>query len=216
MPIHILDDKLVFPPAHLAEPDGLLAIGGDLSVERLLLAYRKGIFPWYEGQDILWWSPSPRFVLFPDELNISKSMKQVLRNDSFRFTVNRAFSQVIHHCKETFRPGQDGTWITDDVENAYKKLHELGHAHSAEAWRNGELLGGLYGIKMGNVFFGESMFAHASNASKYAFIKLVQLLQSQGVQLIDCQVHTPHLESLGARMIEGEEFQEYLTKYIVI
>ncbi len=214
MPIHILDDKLVFPPAHEAEPDGLLAIGGDLSVERLLLAYRKGIFPWYEGKDILWWSPSPRFVLFPDELNVSKSMKPVLRNDSFRFTINRAFAQVIHNCKETFRPDQDGTWITDEVEQAYNNLHQLGHAHSAEAWSNGKLVGGLYGIKMGKIFFGESMFAHASNASKFAFINLVKQLQLEGVQLIDCQVYTPHLETLGARMIEGAEFQEYLSKYI--
>ncbi len=214
MPLHILDDKLVFPPAHEAEPDGLLAIGGDLSVERLLLAYRKGIFPWYEGKDILWWSPSPRFVLFPDELNISKSMKPVLRNDRFRFTINRAFAQVIHHCKETFRPDQDGTWITDEVEQAYNNLHQLGHAHSAEAWSNGKLVGGLYGIKMGKIFFGESMFAHVSNASKFAFINLVKQLQAEGIQLIDCQVYTPHLETLGARMIEGAEFQEYLTKYI--
>lgn len=214
MPIHILDNKLVFPPVQEAEPDGLLAIGGDLSVERLLLAYRKGIFPWYEGRDILWWSPSPRFVLFPEELYVSKSMKQVLKNNTFSFTTNTAFKQVIHYCKETFRPGQDGTWITDEVENAYTRLHELGHAHSAEAWLDGELAGGLYGIKMGNVFFGESMFAHVSNASKFAFIKLVQQLQAAGIQLIDCQVYTPHLESLGARMIEGDVFQQLLSQHI--
>ena len=214
MPIHILDDKLVFPPVHEAEPDGLLAIGGDLSVERLLLAYRKGIFPWYEGHDILWWSPSPRFVLFPEALYISKSMKQLLKNNTFSFTTNRAFKQVIHYCKETFRPGQDGTWITDEVENAYTRLHELGHAHSAEAWLDGELVGGLYGIKMGNIFFGESMFAHVSNASKFAFISLVQQLQAAGIQLIDCQVYTPHLESLGARMIEREDFQQLLVQHI--
>lgn len=214
MPIHILDDKLVFPPVQEAEPDGLLAIGGDLSIERLLLAYRKGIFPWYEGQDILWWSPSPRFVLFPDELYISKSMKQVMKQNSFSFATNTAFAQVIHFCKETFRPGQDGTWITDDVEKAYITLHQSGYAHSAEAWSNGELVGGLYGIKMGNVFFGESMFAHVSNASKFAFISLVQQLQAEGIQLIDCQVYTPHLESLGARMIEGETFQELLARHI--
>lgn len=214
MPIHILDNKLVFPPVHEAEPDGLLAIGGDLSVERLLLAYRKGIFPWYEGHDILWWSPSPRFVLFPEELYVSKSMKQVLKSNTFSFTTNTAFKQVIHSCKETFRPGQDGTWITDDVENAYTRLYELGHAHSAEAWMDGELVGGLYGIKMGNVFFGESMFAHVSNASKFAFISLVQQLQAEGIQLIDCQVYTPHLESLGARMIEGEVFQQLLAQHI--
>lgn len=214
MPLHILDDTLVFPPVELAEPDGLLAIGGDLSVDRLLLAYRKGIFPWYEGQDILWWSPSPRFVLFPEQLYISKSMKQVLRNNLFRFTTNQAFARVIHHCKATFRPDQDGTWITDEVEQAYIKLHELGHAHSAEAWQGDELVGGLYGIKMGRIFFGESMFAHVSNASKFAFISLVQQLQAEGIQLIDCQVYTPHLESLGAMMIAGDQFQEYLTQYI--
>lgn len=214
MPIHILDDKLVFPPADQAEPDGLLAIGGDLSADRLLLAYRKGIFPWYEGRDILWWSPSPRFVLFPDELYVSKSMKQVMKNNSFSFTTNTAFAQVIHHCKETIRPGQDGTWITDDVEKAYIHLHQLGHAHSAEAWLDDELVGGLYGIKMGDVFFGESMFAHVSNASKFAFISLVQELQGAGIQLVDCQVYTPHLESLGARMIEGDAFQQLLADYI--
>ena len=205
-----LDDDLVFPPVHLAEPDGLLAMGGDLSAERLLLAYRSGIFPWYEGGHILWWCPDPRFVLFPGELKVSKSIKAMLNKNQFEFTINKAFAQVIHHCKEIKRPGQQGTWITDEVEKAYCKMHELGHAYSAEVWKDGELVGGLYGIKMGKVFFGESMFSKASNASKYAFIKYVQQLTEEGIELIDCQVYTEYLESLGARMIDRKDFIKLL------
>jgi len=206
MPLFVLDNELAFPPAHLSEPDGLLAIGGDLSTERLLLAYRSGIFPWYEGEHILWWSPDPRFVLFPKELKISKSLRSLLNRNAFEFTTNKAFSQVIHHCKKTKRPGQQGTWITDEVEKAYCKLHELGYAHSAEVWKEGELAGGLYGIKLGKVFFGESMFSKESNASKYAFTKYVLQLQTEGIELIDCQVYTEYLESFGARMIDRKEF----------
>ena len=194
----------------LAEADGLLAIGGDLASERLLLAYRHGIFPWYEGQFILWWSPDPRFVLFPAELKISKSMKVLLNKNAFDFTINKSFKEVIHHCKEVKRPGQLGTWITDEVESAYVYMHELGYALSAEAWKDGEIVGGVYGIKLGKVFFGESMFSKISNASKYAFIKFVDYLQQQRVELIDCQVYTEHLESLGARMIRRQEFVSYL------
>jgi leucyl/phenylalanyl-tRNA--protein transferase len=204
--VFIIEKELYFPPVHLAEPDGLLAIGGDLSPERLLLAYRSGIFPWYEGEYILWWSPDPRFVLFPYELKISKSIKPLLNSNSFDFTTNKAFEQVIHHCKKTKRPGQEGTWITDEVEKAYCKLHELGYAHSAEVWKNGELAGGLYGIKLGKVFFGESMFSKISNASRFAFIKYVQVLMEEGIELIDCQIFTEYLESFGARMIERKEF----------
>jgi len=212
--IFALDKELFFPPPHLAESDGLLAIGGDLSPQRLLLAYRQGIFPWYEGEYILWWSPDPRFVLFPAELKISKSMGPLLKKNAFDFTINKSFSEVIHHCKETERPGQQGTWITDEVEAAYIQLHELGYALSAEAWGNGELIGGVYGVRLGKVFFGESMFSKVSNASKYAFIKLVENLKQGGVELIDCQVYTKHLESLGARMIARDKFIKYLYKLI--
>lgn len=206
MPLNFLNSNLWFPPADEAMEDGLLAVGGDLAVERLLLAYRKGIFPWYDGDVPLWWCPNPRFVLFPAELKVSKSMQQLLKRNAFEFTMNKAFAEVIHNCKNTERAGQDGTWITDDVETAYNNLHALGYAHSAEVWQGGKLAGGLYGIRMGKVFFGESMFSHVSNASKYAFISYVHLLQSEGVELVDCQVYTPHLESLGAGMIDRDEF----------
>ena len=207
MQLHILDDTLWFPPVTEALDDGLLAVGGDLSVERLLLAYNSGIFPWYaEDEPPMWWSPDPRFVLFPDELKVSKSMKQVLKRNTFQFKMNTVFEQVINNCRMVFRAGQGGTWIGDDVVAAYTQLHKLGYAHSAEAWQDGELVGGLYGIWLGNAFFGESMFAHRSNASKFAFINMVELLQSRGVQLIDCQVYTEHLESLGAVMIDRNTF----------
>lgn len=214
MSLFVLDKELLFPPGHLAEPDGLLAIGGDLSTERLLLAYRNGIFPWYEGEHILWWCPDPRFVLFPDELKINKSINPLLKRNKFEFTINKAFKEVIHFCKQTKRPGQQGTWITNEVEKAYCKLHELGYAHSAEVWKNGELVGGLYGIKLGKVFFGESMFSKESNASRFAFIKYVQQLKEEGVELIDCQVYTEYLESFGARMVERKVFTKYLQQLI--
>ncbi len=214
MPISVIDKKIIFPPVNLAEPDGLLAMGGDLSTERLLLAYRNGIFPWYAGDTVLWWCPDPRFVLLPGELKISRSIKPLLNKNRFDFTINQAFAQVIHHCKKTKRPGQEGTWITDEVEKAYNKLHQLGHAHSAEVWKNGELAGGLYGIRLGKVFFGESMFSIESNASRYAFIKYVEQLKKEDIQLIDCQVYTEYLESLGARMIDRTEFTGLLKKFI--
>jgi len=206
MAIFALDKELVFPPVHLSEPDGLLAMGGDLSVERLLLAYQSGIFPWYGGEHILWWSPDPRFVLFPGELKVSKNIKPLLKRNEFDFTVNKAFKQVIHNCKETKRSGQEGTWITDEVEKAYCSLHELGFAHSAEVWKDHELVGGLYGIRLGKVFFGESMFSKRSNASRFAFTRYMQLLKEEGILLIDCQVYTEYLESFGARMIPRKEF----------
>jgi leucyl/phenylalanyl-tRNA--protein transferase len=211
MPIHIITPLLWFPPVSEAMEDGLLAMGGDVSVERLLLAYQQGIFPWYDGDIPLWWSPDPRFVLFPAELKVSKSMKALVKKNTFRFSTNTAFAQVIRSCKEWQRKGQDGTWITDALEKSLNELHLLGFAHSAEAWHDGNLVGGLYGIRMGNVFFGESMFSKESNASKYAFINYVQLLEKEGVELIDCQVHTEHLESLGARMIPRENFITFLT-----
>ncbi len=210
MSIFALDKELYFPPVHLADPDGLLAIGGDLSTDRLLLAYRQGIFPWYEGEHILWWSPNPRFVLFPDEIRISKSVRSLLNKSFFEFSINQAFREVIHACKHIPRAGQEGTWITDEVERSFTKLHELGYAISAEVWKEGELMGGLYGIRMGNVFFGESMFSRHSNASRYAFIQLLQRLKADGVKLVDCQVYTPYLESMGARMISREEFLRWL------
>jgi leucyl/phenylalanyl-tRNA---protein transferase len=211
MHLHMLNDnELWFPPVSEALEDGLLAIGGSLQIERLLLAYRNGIFPWYDDELPMWWCPDPRFVLFPGQLKVSKSMKQLLKNDAFEFRIDSDFSTVINNCRHTPRDGQDGTWINDDVVDAYTQLHEMGYAHSAEAWYEGALAGGLYGIRMGNVFFGESMFSHRSNASKYAFIKYVQQLASEGVQLIDCQVYTEHLESLGACMIPRENFIQLL------
>lgn len=195
--------------------DGLLAAGGDLSTERLLLAYRSGIFPWYDEGVPLWWCPDPRFVLYPDQLYVSKSMKQLLKREAFEFTINKAFEDVISHCREAERKGQDGTWITPEVLNAYTRLHKLGYAHSAEAWHGGQLVGGLYGIRMGKVFFGESMFSLVSNASKYAFIKWVELLKAEGTELIDCQVYTEHLESLGAGMMARKDFIATLHRLIL-
>lgn len=214
MALFVLDATLIFPPVHLAEPDGLLAVGGDLSVERLLLAYQSGIFPWYEGQHILWWCPDPRFVLTPDTLKISKSMKQLLNKKAFRFSIDEAFAEVIDNCKSIERRGQNGTWITNSMKEAYIRLHRLGYAHSAEVWQEGELAGGLYGVRLGKVFFGESMFSKVSNASKYAFISFVQYLKQEGVQLIDCQVYTEHLESLGAHMIPRSAFIQQLQELI--
>lgn len=211
----LLNDKLLFPPVEMATQEGIVAIGGDLGVERLLLAYRSGIFPWYsEDEPIVWWSPDPRFVLFPEKLRVTKSMQSVLNNGTFRFTLNRAFTAVLQNCKTITRKEQEGTWITPAIQNAYTQLHELGYAHSAEAWMNGELVGGLYGIKLGNVFFGESMFSKVSNASKFAFINYVRQLQKEKVTLIDCQVYTPHLESLGAKMIARKKFIELLSQHL--
>jgi leucyl/phenylalanyl-tRNA--protein transferase len=188
--------------------DGLLAMGGDVSVERLILAYQQGIFPWYDGDIPLWWSPDPRFVLFPAKLKVSKSMEVLLRKNTFRFTTNTAFAQVIRSCKALQRRGQDGTWITDELELSVNQLHNMGIAHSAEAWLGDELVGGLYGMRMGNLFFGESMFSKVSNASKFAFINYTRQLQNEDVYLLDCQVYTEHLESLGAEMIGRKAFME--------
>jgi leucyl/phenylalanyl-tRNA---protein transferase len=214
MSLFILDNELIFPPVQRSEPDGLLAVGGDLSMERLLLAYRQGIFPWYEGQHILWWCPDPRFVLFPQELRESKSMKQLLKRDSFDFRVDTNFTGVITNCKTISRRGQESTWITDEVKAAYTRLHKAGYAHSAETYYEGQLVGGLYGVRLGPVFFGESMFSTRSNASKYAFIRYVHQLREEGIALIDCQVYTEHLESLGARMIPRNDFVSLLDRLI--
>lgn len=199
-----LDERLIFPDPELAEPDGLLAVDGDLSVDRLLLAYQNGIFPWYsDDSPILWYSPHERFVLFPDELKLSKSMKQVLRSGKFNITQNKCFTAVIEACSAIERPGQDGTWITNEMKIAYEQLHKNGYAHSIEVWENDELVGGFYGVQVNNVFCGESMFSKVSNASKAA---LTWLCQTASYQLIDCQVHTAHLESMGARMIPREQY----------
>jgi leucyl/phenylalanyl-tRNA--protein transferase len=203
-----LDERMLFPDADLAEPDGLLAIGGDLSTERLLLAYRSGIFPWYsDDTPILWYSPHQRFVLYPAELIVSKSMRQVLRSNKFRLTSNQCFDQVIAGCSSTERIGQDGTWITADMQAAYMQLHIKGYAHSVEVWQYDDLVGGLYGVQTGSVFCGESMFSKVSNASKMA---LIHLCNSGLYTLVDCQVHTSHLESMGAKMISRKEYMEML------
>ncbi|RFS24820.1 leucyl/phenylalanyl-tRNA--protein transferase [Chitinophaga silvatica] len=205
MTIFRLDKRLIFPPPQLAEEDGLLAVGGDLKTERLLLAYRSGIFPWYDEPPILWWSPDPRFVLFPDQLKVSASMKQILRKQTFQVTYNQAFEAVIKRCSSIPRAGQAGTWITPEMQAAYIKLHREGHAMSVECWQDGQLVGGLYGVKLGAFFFGESMFSDVSNASKTAFITFVQQYANE-LQMIDCQVYTDHLASLGATFISREEF----------
>jgi leucyl/phenylalanyl-tRNA--protein transferase len=205
-----LTDELIFPAVEYAESDGLLAIGGDLSPERLLLAYQHAIFPWFEGELPLWYSPDPRFVLFPGEVRISNSMKQVLRSDKFTFTIDTAFEEVIDQCSKIAREGQGGTWITEKMKEAYIRLHDLGFAHSAETWHNGKLVGGLYGVRSGNVFCGESMFRKETNASKFAFIEFTRFIASTGVGLIDCQVYTRHLESLGAKMIPRKDYLSHL------
>lgn len=214
--MHILSEAIIFPAVELADDDGLLAIGGDLSTDRLLSAYKNGIFPWYnEDEPICWWCPNPRFVLFPEELKVSKSMQTVLNNGSFRFTMNKAFDKVIANCKSVTRKGQDGTWIQPEVIEAYTELHQSGFAVSAEAWAAGELVGGLYGVLLGKIFFGESMFSKKSNASKFAFINFVKHLQKQNIKLIDCQIYTSHLESLGARMIDRSHFSGILSANII-
>jgi leucyl/phenylalanyl-tRNA---protein transferase len=214
MPIYALPDAHIFPPVSHAEEDGLLAVGGDLHPDRLLVAYSQGIFPWYSsGSPILWWSPDPRMVLFPEELKVSKSMQQVLRRDVFQITFDRDFPAVIQSCAKAPRPGQEGSgWLVQAMQEAYTELHRLGHAHSVEVWQAGTLVGGLYGVALGGVFCGESMFSHVSNASKAGFITLVEELRGRNFSLIDCQVHTAHLESLGAREIPRTQFLSLLRK----
>lgn len=211
MSVYLLSEEIDFPsPAH-AEPDGLLAVGGDLSQKRILKAYSMGIFPWYsEESPLLWWSPDPRLVLFPEELRISRSLRQCLEKGIYTVTVDTAFSRVIRACANALRKDQDGTWITEDMIEAYKGLHEAGYAHSVEAWQDGDLAGGLYGIILGKVFFGESMFSLKSNASKVAFATFVKQLQEQNFRIIDCQVRTEHLVSFGAREIPRREFIKIL------
>lgn len=209
--MYFLSTTLFFPPVSEADADGVLAIGGDLSPQRLQLAYKSGIFPWFEeGEPITWWSPDPRMVLFLDELIISKSMRNILNRNIFKVTFNQNFREVISNCQKIKRDGQNGTWITNDMIEAYCKLHELGIAKSVEVWQDDELVGGLYGIDLGTVFCGESMFSKVSNASKVAFIALVNRLKAANYKLLDCQVYNPHLESLGCREIERADFMRIL------
>lgn len=209
-------DSLSFPPLEraLREPNGLLAVGGDLSAERLIQAYRHGCFPWYQaGQPILWWSPNPRTVLPPQELHVSRSLRKTLRQERFQVTFDHDFSAVIQACAGP-RDYADGTWITPEMQAAYRELHRRGIAHSVEVWQNDNLVGGLYGLAIGQLFFGESMFSHVDNASKVGFTTLVRRLKQWGFVLIDCQMPTQHLQSLGARSISRSEFADYLKRYL--
>lgn len=205
--MYFLSKELYFPPSTQTSPEGILAIGGDLSPERLLLAYQNGIFPWFnEDEPILWWCPEERMVLFFEDLKISKSMRNIINQKKFNITFNTAFREVITHCKKAFRKGQEGTWITNEMVEAYCKLNNLGIAKSVEVWQDNELVGGLYGIDLGHVFCGESMFSSASNASKVAFIYLAKQLEFAGYRLLDCQVYNDHLASLGCVEIDREDF----------
>lgn len=215
MPFFITGEHIDFPPVELANEDGLLAIGGDLSFERLINAYKKGIFPWNNAYEpICWYCPDPRFILFPGKVKVSRSMKTIMANKKFEFSINKAFSDVIRNCRISKRKGDSGTWITDEIEEAYTMLFNKGFAHSAEAWLDDKLVGGLYGVRMGKVFFGESMFAHESNASKFAFINYVRAIEKNGIELVDCQVYTPHLQSLGAEFIPRKKFNRLLERLI--
>lgn len=212
LPIYLLDDKLAFPPVEEADK-GILAVGGDLSVERLLLAYKSGIFPWFsKSEPIIWWSPDPRFILMPDELHVSKSMKRVLNSNAFSFTFDTAFPEVIKQCALIERKGEDGTWITNSMMKAYNKLHNEGYAHSVEVWKDDNLVGGLYGVSLGKAFFAESMFHTETNASKFALIKLIELMQQKDFHFLDAQVHTDHVATLGARNISRKKFIKLLDK----
>ncbi len=214
MPLFITGEHNDFPPVEFANDDGLLAIGGRLSFERLIEAYQKGIFPWNNVEEpVCWYCPDPRFVLFPAGLKVSHSMRAIVNSKTFDFTIDKAFPDVIRKCRATKRKEQNGTWITDEIEEAYTMLFKKGFAHSAEAWLNNKLVGGLYGVQMGKVFFGESMFSDESNASKFAFIQYIKAM-SEKIELIDCQVHTSHLESLGAEFIPRKKFTNLLEKLI--
>ena len=211
MPLYLLSEELAFPSPDQADAEGLLAIGGDLVPQRLVLAYSTGIFPWYnEGEPILWWSPDPRMVIRPEEFRPSKSLRKWARKHSFRLSMDEDFESVLRACSRIPRPRQGGTWITNDMVEAYLALHEVGVAHSIECWEGDCLVGGLYGLSLGNVFFGESMFSAASNASKLAFWALNQYAESTGLEFIDCQLHNSHLESLGAYTIPRKEYLQWL------
>lgn len=216
MPVYqLIPEVPLFPPVDQAEDDGLLAVGGDLTKERLLAAYRRGIFPWYEvGQPILWWSPDPRLVLFPEELIISRSLRKVLRKEQFEIRFDSAFGDVIKACADVRTERGDETWIIPEMQQAYTELHQEGYAHSVESWLEGELVGGLYGISLGQCFFGESMFSTTNDSSKVALVALAEFSQQVGIKLIDCQMTTPHLLSLGAREITREVFLKKLKKHL--
>ena len=213
MPVFLLSDEIKFPPPNLARKDGLLAVGGDLSQDRLLLAYKMGIFPWYsESEPILWWSPDPRLVLYPCDIKVSKTLKKVIQKDIFHITIDQAFNQVITSCARIRLHKNEGTWIDEDMIKAYCGLHESGFAHSVEAWYEGELAGGLYGVSLGKFFSGESMFTRVNNASKVAFVFLVEYLKKLSFDIIDCQVSTKHLINFGAREIPRKDFLKQLEK----
>ncbi|MEA2082938.1 MAG: leucyl/phenylalanyl-tRNA--protein transferase [Thermodesulfobacteriota bacterium] len=214
MPVFQLTESIIFPPPELARSDGLLAVGGDLSEARLLLAYEQGIFPWYSpGEPILWWAPSPRLVLEPKKFRISKKLAGEIRKGTFKVTMDLAFSDVITECADIRVERDEGTWITNEMKNAYVRLHELGYAHSVECWQEGKLAGGLYGVSLGTVFFGESMFSRVSNSSKVALATLARILTEWKFDMIDCQITTSHLMGLGAQQINGREFYTRLQKY---
>lgn len=215
MAVFLLSEKIEFPSPHLAAKDGLLAVGGDLSRERLLLAYRMGIFPWFSDDNpILWWSPDPRLVLYPEEIKVSKTLKKVIKKNVFTVTMDTAFKEVIHHCAKVRIQKNEGTWIVRDMIDAYCRLHDSGVAHSVEAWHRGELAGGLYGVSLGRCFFGESMFTRISNASNVALVNLVTYLSDLEFDLIDCQVTTEHLIRFGAREIPRALFLRQLDKAV--
>ena len=216
MPVYqLLSEIPLFPPVEEAEADGLLAVGGDLTKERLLEAYRRGIFPWYEvGQPILWWSPDPRLILIPDELKISRSLRKILRRGQFEIRFDSAFEEVIKACAEVRTKQGEGTWIIPEMQRAYTELYQEGFAHSVESWLDGKLVGGLYGISIGQCFFGESMFSTTNNSSKVALVALAELSQQVGIKLIDCQISTPHLLSLGAKEIKREVFLKKLKYFL--
>jgi leucyl/phenylalanyl-tRNA--protein transferase len=217
MPVYRLTDEIIFPPSQLADKIGLLALGGDLCEERLLLAYSLGIFPWYsEDEPILWWSPDPRLVLYPDEIRVSKSLEKVIKKQVFDVTFDAAFEQVINLCASAGRRENEGTWILPEMIDAYCALHENGYVHSVEAWKDGTLAGGLYGVSLGRCFFGESMFTLESNASKVAFACLVKYLKENSFDLIDCQVSTGHLKRFGAREIPRSLFLKQLKKSLAL
>jgi len=213
MPVFQLTDEIAFPPPNMATEEGLLAVGGDLSRERLLLAYREGIFPWFsEGEPILWWSPNPRMLLFPEEFRSSRRMRRLARSGRYEVRADTAFEKVIEACAKVPRPGQDGTWITASMEQAYCDLHRSGYAHSVECWEDDQLVGGLYGVSLGRCFFGESMFSNASNTSKLALWTLAKQLTIWDFLLIDCQIHTDHVAGFGARPIDRDAFMRLLDK----
>lgn len=213
MPVFLLSEKIAFPPPHYATREGLLAVGGDLSRERLLLAYRMGIFPWYaEDEPILWWSPDPRLVLYPTELHVSKTLKKILKQDRFTVTMDAAFEPVIRACARTRQEQGEGTWIVDEMITAFVKLHRAGYAHSVETWQEERLIGGLYGVSLGKAFFGESMFSISSNASSVALVTLVRFLRALKFDFVDCQVTTAHLMRFGARQVPRARFLKQLRK----